>query len=54
MHARSSRAPHPGDRERANDLLRDALAVYRELGMKAPEHKLSRLLGDATVAQPRP
>jgi DNA-binding SARP family transcriptional activator len=39
----------PGDPDRADDLLRHALAVYRELGMTASEHKLSSLLGDPTV-----
>jgi hypothetical protein len=42
----------PGDRGWADDLLRNALAAYRELGMTASEHKASGLLAQAAAVQP--
>jgi hypothetical protein len=43
----------PGDRERACDLLREALAIHKQLGMTASADRIAALLEETGGPPPR-
>jgi hypothetical protein len=43
----------PGDRERAGDLLREALAIHDQLGMTASADRVAALLGESAAPPAR-